>query len=78
MGDHDVSIYGDGKDGKQRHSSQRKPEEGVHTTEDHSIGPTLGDKGGRSQRKIETAVQQVGEREVDDEYCCRIAHLQYK
>ena len=67
MGDHDVSVDGDGEDVEDGDAEQSVPQQGVELTQLGPPDPVLRQELGGGQREVEAAEEQVGDGEVDDE-----------
>ena len=67
MGDHDVSVDGDGEDVEDGDPEEAVPQERVELAELRAPDPPLGQELGGGQGQVEAAEQEVGHGEVDDE-----------
>ena len=67
MGDHDVSVDGDGEDVEDGDPEEAVPQEGVELAELRAPDPPLGQELGGGQGQVEAAEEEVGHGEVDDE-----------
>lgn len=60
MGDHHISVDCDSQDREERYCNECVSGEGEHSAEDPAVGPGAAPEGGRGERQVEAAEQEVG------------------
>ena len=75
MGDHHVSVDGDGEDVEDGDPEQSVPQQRVELAELGAPDPPLGQELGGRQGEVEAAEEKVGDGEVYDEDCRGVPDL---
>lgn len=76
MGDHDVSVEGDGEHGEERRGHERVPRQREQATQQLAVRPRAPRERGPGQRQVEAAEQQVRAGQAHYEDRSRVAHLE--